>query len=164
MLRRPPVIWDNLHANDYDQKRIFLGESTIVLIANVFGDDNWVEIWRESSHTTTKLSGSSTIQKKFALDALRANKDKLHYIRFTPKLSSSRLSTSQGWAEVPIMACNPTFHHLCYNFMFIPKSIDEKLAYHLHLLNNKRCNFISLFIFANRLQGFAFTRLSRSWC
>jgi len=22
---RPPVIWDNLHANDYDQKRIFLG-------------------------------------------------------------------------------------------------------------------------------------------
>ncbi|XP_068625569.1 protein O-GlcNAcase isoform X2 [Battus philenor] len=25
VLRRPPVIWDNLHANDYDQKRIFLG-------------------------------------------------------------------------------------------------------------------------------------------
>lgn len=25
MLRRPPVIWDNLHANDYDQKRVFLG-------------------------------------------------------------------------------------------------------------------------------------------
>lgn len=24
-LRRPPVIWDNLHANDYDQKRAFLG-------------------------------------------------------------------------------------------------------------------------------------------
>ncbi|KAL1498143.1 hypothetical protein ABEB36_008992 [Hypothenemus hampei] len=24
-LRRPPVIWDNLHANDYDQKRVFLG-------------------------------------------------------------------------------------------------------------------------------------------
>ncbi|KPI99597.1 Bifunctional protein NCOAT [Papilio xuthus] len=26
VLRRPPVIWDNLHANDYDQKRIFLGK------------------------------------------------------------------------------------------------------------------------------------------
>ncbi|XP_049956889.1 protein O-GlcNAcase [Schistocerca serialis cubense] len=25
VLRRPPVIWDNLHANDYDQKRVFLG-------------------------------------------------------------------------------------------------------------------------------------------
>lgn len=25
ILRRPPVIWDNLHANDYDQKRVFLG-------------------------------------------------------------------------------------------------------------------------------------------
>lgn len=25
VLRRPPVMWDNLHANDYDQKRVFLG-------------------------------------------------------------------------------------------------------------------------------------------
>lgn len=25
VLRRPPVIWDNLHANDYDPKRVFLG-------------------------------------------------------------------------------------------------------------------------------------------
>ncbi len=25
VLKRPPVIWDNLHANDYDQKRLFLG-------------------------------------------------------------------------------------------------------------------------------------------
>lgn len=25
VLRRRPVIWDNLHANDYDQKRVFLG-------------------------------------------------------------------------------------------------------------------------------------------
>ncbi|XP_022912633.2 protein O-GlcNAcase isoform X1 [Onthophagus taurus] len=25
ILRRAPVIWDNLHANDYDQKRVFLG-------------------------------------------------------------------------------------------------------------------------------------------
>ncbi|XP_023245639.1 protein O-GlcNAcase isoform X3 [Copidosoma floridanum] len=25
VFRRPPVIWDNLHANDYDQKRVFLG-------------------------------------------------------------------------------------------------------------------------------------------
>ena len=25
VLRRPPLIWDNIHANDYDQKRIFLG-------------------------------------------------------------------------------------------------------------------------------------------
>ncbi|XP_054709720.1 protein O-GlcNAcase-like [Uloborus diversus] len=25
VLRRPPLIWDNLHANDYDQKRLYLG-------------------------------------------------------------------------------------------------------------------------------------------
>ena len=27
-LRRPVVIWDNEHANDYDQRRIFLGNFT----------------------------------------------------------------------------------------------------------------------------------------
>lgn len=25
VLRRPPVIWDNIHANDYDPRRVFLG-------------------------------------------------------------------------------------------------------------------------------------------
>lgn len=25
VLRRPPLIWDNLHANDYDSRRVFLG-------------------------------------------------------------------------------------------------------------------------------------------
>lgn len=25
VVRRPPLIWDNIHANDYDQKRIYLG-------------------------------------------------------------------------------------------------------------------------------------------
>lgn len=25
ILKRAPVIWDNIHANDYDQKRLFLG-------------------------------------------------------------------------------------------------------------------------------------------
>ena len=25
VIKRKPVIWDNIHANDYDQKRIFLG-------------------------------------------------------------------------------------------------------------------------------------------
>ena len=26
VLKRKPVIWDNEHANDYDQKRLFLGK------------------------------------------------------------------------------------------------------------------------------------------
>ncbi len=26
VIKRKPVIWDNIHANDYDQKRIFLGK------------------------------------------------------------------------------------------------------------------------------------------
>ena len=25
VLQRPPILWDNLHANDYDQRRLFLG-------------------------------------------------------------------------------------------------------------------------------------------
>jgi protein O-GlcNAcase/histone acetyltransferase len=25
VLKRPPVIWDNIHANDYDPRRVFLG-------------------------------------------------------------------------------------------------------------------------------------------
>ena len=25
VMRRPPVIWDNIHANDYDPRRVFLG-------------------------------------------------------------------------------------------------------------------------------------------
>ena len=25
VLQRPPVIWDNIHANDYDPRRVFLG-------------------------------------------------------------------------------------------------------------------------------------------
>ena len=25
VFQRPPVIWDNIHANDYDRKRVFLG-------------------------------------------------------------------------------------------------------------------------------------------
>ncbi len=26
VLKRPCIIWDNEHANDYDQKRVFLGQ------------------------------------------------------------------------------------------------------------------------------------------
>ena len=25
VLKRPPVLWDNIHANDYDHRRLFLG-------------------------------------------------------------------------------------------------------------------------------------------
>ena len=25
VLQRPPLLWDNLHANDYDSRRVFLG-------------------------------------------------------------------------------------------------------------------------------------------
>ena len=30
VLRRPPVIWDNEHANDYDQKRVYLGTQFVL--------------------------------------------------------------------------------------------------------------------------------------
>ena len=29
VLRRAPVIWDNEHANDYDQKRLYLGKPSM---------------------------------------------------------------------------------------------------------------------------------------
>ena len=31
VIRRPPVIWDNLHANDYDRQRLFLGPYQVEL-------------------------------------------------------------------------------------------------------------------------------------
>lgn len=40
VLRRKPVIWDNLHANDYDQKRLFLGPysgRSVVLLSKLNG-------------------------------------------------------------------------------------------------------------------------------
>ncbi|XP_018023527.1 protein O-GlcNAcase isoform X2 [Hyalella azteca] len=46
VLRRPPVIWDNLHANDYDQARVFMGPfcgrspSLIPLLRGVFTNPN----------------------------------------------------------------------------------------------------------------------------
>ena len=32
VLRRKPVIWDNLHANDYDQQRMYLGEKMMIVV------------------------------------------------------------------------------------------------------------------------------------
>lgn len=32
VLRRPPVIWDNIHANDYDPQRLFLGPYKVLLL------------------------------------------------------------------------------------------------------------------------------------
>ena len=41
VLKRPPIIWDNIHANDYDAKRVFLGpysgRSTELLSSNLRG-------------------------------------------------------------------------------------------------------------------------------
>lgn len=31
VLQRKPIIWDNLHANDYDQQRMFLGKSKFII-------------------------------------------------------------------------------------------------------------------------------------
>ena len=31
VLKRPPVIWDNEHANDYDQRRVYLGRYVILV-------------------------------------------------------------------------------------------------------------------------------------
>ena len=45
VLKRKCVIWDNEHANDYDQKRVFLGpysgESSTFLIALIFEWSSW---------------------------------------------------------------------------------------------------------------------------
>ena len=48
VLKRKCVIWDNEHANDYDQKRVFLGpysgESITFLIAGIF---EWSSKWSQ---------------------------------------------------------------------------------------------------------------------
>ena len=36
VLRRPPVIWDNEHANDYDQKRVYLGKQNFLFKCFVY--------------------------------------------------------------------------------------------------------------------------------
>lgn len=36
VLRRAPVIWDNLHANDYDPQRLFLGPYKVDLLWLLF--------------------------------------------------------------------------------------------------------------------------------
>ncbi|VDO39866.1 unnamed protein product [Haemonchus placei] len=36
ILRRRPLIWDNLHANDYDQKRVFMGQHVLTFFPHFY--------------------------------------------------------------------------------------------------------------------------------
>ncbi|XP_072516217.1 protein O-GlcNAcase [Salminus brasiliensis] len=75
VLRRPPVIWDNIHANDYDPQRLFLGpfkNRPTELIPKLRGvltnpncefEPNFVAI-----HTLATWCKSSTVQKDVSMD------------------------------------------------------------------------------------------------
>ncbi|XP_017540402.1 protein O-GlcNAcase [Pygocentrus nattereri] len=75
VLRRPPVIWDNIHANDYDPQRLFLGpfkNRPTELIPKLRGvltnpncefEPNFVAV-----HTLGTWCKSSTGQKDVAMD------------------------------------------------------------------------------------------------
>ncbi|CAL4138125.1 unnamed protein product, partial [Meganyctiphanes norvegica] len=80
VMKRPPVIWDNLHANDYDQARVFLGPycgrspDLIPLLRGVMTNPNceygpnFVAI-----HTLAQWSKSSTISTTENNDAVSAD-------------------------------------------------------------------------------------------
>lgn len=36
VLKRAPVIWDNIHANDYDPQRLFLGPYKVIFFSSLF--------------------------------------------------------------------------------------------------------------------------------
>ncbi|XP_066504030.1 protein O-GlcNAcase [Hoplias malabaricus] len=75
VLRRPPVIWDNIHANDYDPQRLFLGpfkNRPTELIPKLRGvltnpncefEPNFVAV-----HTLATWCKSSTGQKDVSMD------------------------------------------------------------------------------------------------
>ncbi|XP_042220168.1 protein O-GlcNAcase-like isoform X1 [Homarus americanus] len=80
VMRRPPVIWDNLHANDYDQARLFLGPycgrspDLIPLLRGVVTNPNceygpnFIAI-----HTLAQWSRSSTLTSCDNNDAVSAD-------------------------------------------------------------------------------------------
>ncbi|XP_076879690.1 protein O-GlcNAcase [Brachyhypopomus gauderio] len=75
VLQRPPVIWDNIHANDYDPQRLFLGPfknrptelipklSGVLTNPNCEFEPNFVAI-----HTLATWCKSSSSQKDVAMD------------------------------------------------------------------------------------------------
>ena len=98
VLQRPPVIWDNLHANDYDQGRLFLGPYVgrpVALLSKLNGvltnpnceyGANYVAIHTMqpkftvrsmASKRTCRLGLSRVTQQQFLLLKLYTNGDKL---------------------------------------------------------------------------------------
>ena len=78
VLRRPPLIWDNIHANDYDQKRIYLGPfagrnpalipylSGVLTNPNCEFEPNYVALhtlatWSRCTPSTDKERGKTTL-------------------------------------------------------------------------------------------------------
>ncbi|KAK2709925.1 protein O-GlcNAcase-like isoform X3 [Artemia franciscana] len=96
VLHRPPVIWDNLHANDYDQKRLFLGPYSgrvpelipklrgVITNPNCEYGANFVAIHSLAQWSRCKIDG-----KKF-LDAESESAD----IRLEKDVASSRATST----------------------------------------------------------------------
>ena len=66
VLKRPVVIWDNAHANDYDQKRVFLGpysgRSPDIIQVSCPDTLNWTMIILPPSSSNRVYGGCSRIQ------------------------------------------------------------------------------------------------------
>ncbi|XP_017333366.1 protein O-GlcNAcase [Ictalurus punctatus] len=99
VLRRPPVIWDNIHANDYDPQRLFMGpfkNRPTELIPKLRGvltnpncefEPNFVAI-----HTLATWCKSNTGQKDVAMDGEDQGSD------YNPK-EALRLALTDWLAE-----------------------------------------------------------------
>ena len=111
MLKRKPLIWDNLHANDYDQRRLFLGPyvgrspSLIPYLAGVLTNPNCeYTVNYVAIHTLAQWSKCST--KRTSQDATdeeelsASTDDDVEYMQSTVGSSSERGSSPEQDQDV----------------------------------------------------------------
>ena len=105
MLKRKPLIWDNLHANDYDQRRLFLGPyvgrspSLIPHLAGVLTNPNCeytvnfvaIHTLAQWSKCSTKRTAQDTTDEE---DLSASTDDEVEYMQSTMCCSSSERSSS----------------------------------------------------------------------
>jgi len=116
VLRRRPVIWDNIHANDYDQKRVFLGPfdgrapelrpylSGVLTNPNCEFECNWVAIhtlaqWNKCVVSSPAVASVSAVAME---EPMKEDTD--HKLDVSPRSPSSpsALPSSDGPAVSPI--------------------------------------------------------------
>ena len=114
VLRRRPVIWDNIHANDYDQKRVFLGPfdgrapelrpylSGVLTNPNCEFECNWVAIHTLAQWNKCDVSSSPTAPSQ--LTAEEPMKEDVDPSKLDIALLTPILPTTIGATAIPIVS------------------------------------------------------------